>query len=88
MGLQKSISKNDLGMYASKAVQLESGEKYLPKECPFSQLKFGLNHRVIICGKVVGIVPNIETVSLFAFILSILFCFLLSFFAYLPMYFG
>ncbi|VDM39908.1 unnamed protein product [Toxocara canis] len=64
---QRSLSKTECSQYQSFSVRSKNSEKRASREADFDSLHEGLNENIIIAGKVVGIVPNPDSIP-FAFV--------------------
>uniref|UniRef100_A0A0R3RYS6 TPR_REGION domain-containing protein n=1 Tax=Elaeophora elaphi TaxID=1147741 RepID=A0A0R3RYS6_9BILA len=61
---KSSISDKDFGVYCKKLFKKE-GKTEILRPVSFRELKEGINSDVVICGKVVAIIPNTEVVPTF-----------------------
>lgn len=57
---RKSLCDDDLGIYCQKKQDVEKSS--MLDRTSFGQLKEGINKSVVVCGKVIQIVPNPENV--------------------------
>lgn len=59
---KSSISDKDFGVYCKEPYRKNSGQIEILRASSFRELKEGINDDVVICGKVVAIIPNTEII--------------------------
>ncbi|CAG9531155.1 unnamed protein product [Cercopithifilaria johnstoni] len=60
--LKSSISEKDFGVYCKKPFKKKNGSTEILRPISFRELKEEINGDVVICGKVVAIIPNTEVI--------------------------
>lgn len=59
---KSSISDRDFGAYCKKPFKKRNGKIEILRSVSFRELREEINDEIVICGKVVAIIPNAEVI--------------------------